>query len=325
MTPCLRRASLVAILAMLTVASATAQEQARRIGLLTIHESQCGNLPLREGLRELGYTEGKHYVIDCRHAGGDNARLASASAELVRAKPDVIVTMFHVGAEAMQKTTRNIPVVMIASGDPVAAGLIASLARPGGNITGVTYFASELYAKRLEFLKAVVPNLKRVGLLIQTSGSKRMTRSYLDASQRAARVLGLELVTLEADNAAEITAAYEKAKRSGIQAIHVLGYTIFSEEASLIASLASLNEIPTIHFLNSFPSMGGLMGYGPDYLALQRRTATYVDKILRGANPATLPVEIPTRLVLAINTGAARDLGLQVPQALLLRADKVIE
>lgn len=317
--------ALFTVLILFSAGASLAQERARRIGLLTIHESQCGNAPLREGLRELGYTEGKHYVIDCRHAGGDNARLATAAAELVRAKPELIVTMFHIGAEALQKVTRDIPVVMIASGDPVAAGLVASLARPGGNITGVTYFASELYAKRLEFLKAMVPNLKRVGLLIQTSGSINMTRSYLDASQRVARELGIELVTLEADNAAEIKAAYEKATRSGIQAIHILGYTIFSEEAPLIASLASFNEIPTIHFLYAFPSMGGLMGYGPDYLALQRRTAMYVDKILRGASPATLPVEIPTRLVLAINNGAARDLGLQIPQTLLLRADKVIE
>jgi putative ABC transport system substrate-binding protein len=133
------------------------------------------------------------------------------------------------------------------------------------------------------------------------------------------------LVVLKADNPAEIEAAFEKMANTKIQAAHVLGYTMFSEEAPLIASLASLNQIPTIHFLHSFPSMGGLMGYGPDYLTLQRRTAAYVDKILRGAKPGELPVEKPTRLVLAINVGAARDLGLKIPEALLLRADKVIE
>lgn len=315
----------LAVLAMLSATVTQAQEKPRRVGLLTIHEGQCGNVPLREGLREFGYIEGKNLVIECRHAGGQTDALETAAGELVRAKPEVIVTMFHVGAEALHKVTRDIPVVMIASGDPVAAGLVASMARPDGNITGVTYFANELYAKRLEFLKAMVPKLSRVGLLVHTTGSKNMTRSYLDASQRAARELDIELVVLHADNPAEIRAVFEKAAGSGIQAVHVLGYTIFSEEAPLIASLASLHEVPTIHFLHSFPSMGGLVGYGPDYLKMQRRTALYVDKILRGAKPATLPVEMPTHLELAINTGAARDLGLKIPQSLLLRADKVVE
>jgi putative ABC transport system substrate-binding protein len=314
-----------ALLAMMLVSTAMAQEKPRRVGLLTIHEGQCGNIPMREGLRELGYVEGKNLVIECRHAGGQTAALEAAASELVRAKPDVIVTMFHVGAESLSKTTREVPVVMIASGDPVAAGLVASMARPERNITGVTYFASELYAKRLEFLKATVPGLRRVGLLVHTSGSPTMTRSYISASQRAARELGIELVVLRVDNAAEIRAAFEKMTGSGIQAVHVLGYTIFAEEAPLIASLASLHEVPTIHFLHSFPSMGGLMGYGPDYLKLQRRTAVYVDKILRGSKPATLPVEMPTHLVLTINTGVAGNLGLQIPQSLLLRADKIIE
>lgn len=316
---------MLAVLAMLSAVAVQAQDKVRRIGLLAFHEGQCGNLPLREGLRELGYVEGKNIAIECRHAGGQIAGLEAAAADLVRARPEVIVTMLHVGAEALQKATRDIPVVMIASGDPVAAGLVASMARPERNFTGLTYFASELYAKRLEFLKAVVPNLKRVGLLTQTTGSKNMTRSYIEASERAARELGIELVVLKADNPAEIEAAFEKMANTKVQAAHVLGYMMFSEEAPLIASLASLNQIPTIHFLHSFPSMGGLLGYGPDYLTLQRRTAVYVDKILRGAKPGELPVEKPTRLVLAINVGAARDLGLKIPEALLLRADKVID
>lgn len=315
----------LAMLAMLSATATQAQDKVRRIGLLAIHEGQCGNLPMREGLRELGYMEGKNIAIECRHAGGQVSGLGAATADLVRARPEVIVTMFHVGAEALQKATRDIPVVMIASGDPVAAGLVASMARPEKNFTGVTYFASELYAKRLEFLKAVVPNLKRVGLLIQTSGSRSMTESYIKASRYAAQELGIELVILEADNTAEIKAVYENIVNTRIQAVHVLGYTFFAEEAPLIASLSSIHEIPTIHFLYSFASMGGLMGYGPDYLMLQRRTALYVDKILRGAKPGELPVEMPTRLVLAINAGVARDLGLKIPQALLLRADKVIE
>lgn len=316
---------LLAVLATVSAAVTHAQEKIRHIGLLASQERQCGNFSVREGLRELGYVEGKNILIQCRHASGQLVGLDAAAVDLVRLRPEVIVTLSHVGAEALKKATNDIPVVMVVSGDPVAAGLVESLAQPRRNFTGLTYFASELYAKRLEFLKALVPKLKRVGLLVQPSGSKNVTQSFIETSTRAAQELGLQLVVLNADNSAEIEAAFETMAKTKVQAAHVLSYATFAEEASLIASLSSIHRIPTIHFLHSFPSMGGLMGYGPDYLMLQRRTAVYVDKILKGAIPGELPLEKPTRLILELNASAARDLGLTIPQALLLRADRIIE
>lgn len=296
-----------------------------RIGILTMAEQHCANVPFREGLRELGYVEGKNVVIECHPSHNLYAGLPAAAAKLVRSQPDIIVALTHVAVETAQQATREIPIVMIASGDPVAAGFVASLARPGGNITGVTYFANELYAKRLEFLKAVVPDLRRVGLLLQPTSSKNQTKGYLDANRQAARELGIELVVMEASNTAGIERAFEAMARQKIQAVHILGYWLFADEAQRIADLAMFHHIPTMHFLDSFPTLGGLMSYGPNYPAMQRRTATHVDRILRGARPAELPVEQPSRLELVINLATARELGLKVPQSLLLRADKVIE
>jgi putative ABC transport system substrate-binding protein len=240
-------------------------------------------------------------------------------------KPDVIVPRTHPMAEVALRATRDIPIVTVVSGDPVAAGWVASLARPGGNLTGLTYFAWDLYAKRLELLKAMVPNLKRVGLLVQTTESKKLTEIYLRVNRAAAKELGLEVVAIDANDKAEIERAFEEMANAKIQAVHVLGYLLFGEEAQLIADMAMLHNLPTMHFLHEFPSMGGLMGYGPDYPTMRRRMALYVDKILKGAKPAELPIEQPTRLVFSINRATARDLGLKIPEAVLLRADKVIE
>ncbi len=306
-------------------AGADAAKQVARIGLLVLAERSCGDAVFRDGLREFGYVEGKNIVIECRHSGGRDAGIGAAAADLVHAKPDVIVAFGHTPAEAAHRATRDIPVVMSASGDPVAEGLVASLARPGGNVTGVTYYATELYAKRLEFLKAMVPNLKRVALLVQSSASKGLTNSYVRACRAAAKELGLELVQIKADNHDEIERAFEVAAKEKVQALHVLGYLLYADEAQLIADLASFHRLPVMHFQSEYAASGGLMGYGPDYAVLHRRTAYYVDKILKGAKPGELPVELPSRLRLAVNLGAARDLGLKVPQSLLARADKVIE
>jgi putative ABC transport system substrate-binding protein len=192
-------------------------------------------------------------------------------------------------------------------------------------VTGVTYYSTELYAKRLEFLKMMVPNLKRVALLVQSSASKGLTNSYVRACRAAAKELAIELVQIKADNHDEIERAFEVAAKEKVQALHVLGYLLYADEAQLIADLASFHRLPVMHFQSEYAASGGLMGYGPDYAVLHRRTAYYVDKILKGAKPGELPVELPSRLRLAVNLGAARDLGLKVPQSLLARADKVIE
>lgn len=305
--------------------AADAAKQIARIGLLVATESRCGNVPFREGLRELGYVEGKNIVIECRYGNGRDADMGAAAADLVRARPDIIVALGQTPTEGAHRATRDIPVVASVSGDPMAMGVIESLARPGRNVTGVTYYATQLYAKRLEFLKAMVPNLKRVGLLVQPSASKGLTDSYLRASRAAARELGLELVQIEANNHDEIERAFEVAAKEKVQALHVLGYLLYADEAQLIADLAAFHRLPVVHFQSEYAAYGGLMGYGPDYAVLHRRTAYYVDRILKGAKPGELPVEMPSRLHLGINLATAHELGLKVPQTLLARADKVIE
>jgi putative ABC transport system substrate-binding protein len=323
---CFSLALLAGALSALPAAGAdTAARKIPRIGLLVPDERYCGAIDFRGALRELGYVEGRHIAIECRHANGRYQDLPAAARELVAMRPDVIVARTHPTAEVALRETRDIPVVTVASGDPVGAGWATSLARPDGNFTGLTYFAWELYAKRLELLKTVVPDLKRVGLLVQTNESKILTEIYLRVSRASANELGLELVVIEANDKAGIERAFETMAKAKIRAVHLLGYLIYGEEAQLIADLGRFHNIATMHFLHGFPSMGGLMGYGPDYPEMRRRMASYVDKILKGANPADLPIEQPTRLVFSINLETARELGLTVPQALLLRADKVIE
>jgi len=303
----------------------TATRKIPLIGVLAHDERYCGVPELRDGLRELGYQEGRDVAIECRHPSGRFQDAPQAALELIRLKPEVIVPRTHSMAEVAQQATRVIPIVTVVSGDPVTAGWVKNLAQPGGNLTGLTYFAWDLYAKRLELLKAVVPKLRRVGLLVQTNESRSLTEMYLRVSRQAARELGLELIVFEANDRAGIERAFEAMAKARVQALHVLGYLLFGEEAQLISNLAMLNNLPTMHFLHEFSGMGGLMGYGPDYPTMRRRVAVYVDKILKGAKPAELPIEQPTRLVFSINLVTARELGLQVPQTLLMRANKVIE
>lgn len=314
-----------ALSALPAVGADTTARKIPRIGLFELDERYCRNEAFIAGLRELGYVEGKNIVIECQHANGRYEDLPRVARELIDKKPDVIVPRTHPVAEVARLTTRDIPIVAIVSGDPVFAGWATSLARPGGNLTGLTYFAWDLYAKRLEFLKAVVPDLKRVGLLIESKPSKALNEMYLRVNRAAAKALGIELVVIEANDRAGIKRAFGEMTDTKIQAVHILGYLLFNEEAQLIADLALLHNLPTMHFLHEFPAMGGLMGYGPDYPTLRRRMAVYVDKILKGAKPAELPIEQPSRLVFSINLTTARELGLNVPQSLLLRADRVIE
>jgi putative ABC transport system substrate-binding protein len=303
----------------------TATREIPLIGVLTHDERYCNVPELRDGLRELGYQEGRDVAIECRHPSGRFQDAPRAALELIRLKPEVIVARTHPMAEVAQQATRVIPIVTVVSGDPVSAGWVKNLAQPGGNLTGLNYFAWDLYAKRLELLKAVVPGLRRVGLLVQTNESKSLTEMYLRVCRQAARELGLELVVFEANDRAGIERAFEAMAKARIQALHVLGYLLFAEEAQLISNLAMLNGLPTMHYLHEYSGMGGLMGYGPDYPTMRRRMAVYVDKILKGAKPADLPIEQPARLVFSINLQTARDLGLEVPHPVLLRADKVIE
>jgi putative ABC transport system substrate-binding protein len=301
------------------------QEKVATVGLLGLTQPECGNQSLREGLRELGYVEGRNLSIDCRNGGGRFEGLQRAADELAATKPDVIVTLTHLNADAARRATRTIPIVFIASSDPVAGGFAASLPHPGGNMTGLTYYAGELNAKRLELLKAVAPGIRRVALLGSPYMSKSVEDVYVRDTKAAAEVLGLEIrlfVTPEGD---DIEPAFEAMEEWKADALYPLPSIIFGYQAQQIADLANWRNLPTIHWYKPFATMGGLMAYGVDYPTLQRRAAGYVDKILKGADPADLPIEQPTQYELVINRGTADELGLTIPPSIALRADRIIE
>ncbi|UCH53860.1 MAG: ABC transporter substrate-binding protein [Pseudomonadota bacterium] len=322
-----RRAStaVIALLVLVLCAVSLAAEKTPRIGVLALDERHCRNEAFATGLRELGYIEGKNIVVECHHAGGRDEQLPAVAEKLARSRPAVIVALSHAWALPAQQATKDIPLVVIASGDPVASGFATSLARPGGNITGLTYFAIELNAKRMEFLRAVVPELKRVAVLKNPNSPPILTDAYLRETRAAAQAFGIELVVVEATNEADLEQAFEQIVRVKAQAVYVLATLAYGEMAQQIADLAKWNNLPSMHFHRRYPALGGLMAYAPDYDLLHRRAATYVDKILKGAKPGELPIAQPERFDLVINLGIARELGLTVPQSLLARADKVIE
>jgi len=316
------------LLAGASIVSATrAADSSRmpRVSLLAFNEMGCPNQAVQDGLRELHYIDGQNIRLDCRHAHGRYADLDAVAAELVRSKPNVIVTIGHAQSQAARRATRAIPIVMLASGEPVAAGLVASFAHPGGNVTGLSYFSTELNLKRLEFLKAMVPGLKRLGILIDPTAPKDLNESYVRDARTAGQVLGFEILVFQMSAVADLDQVFKKMASKKIGAVFVPPKLRHPGEIERIADLARRYRLPTMHYVKTFPEIGGLMSYGADYVLLQRRAAIYVDKILRGARPADLPVEQPTQFILAINVKTARELGLSVPKSLLARADKVIE
>jgi len=307
-----------------------AQQQAEkvpRIGYLRV-TSASDRPPLldafRQGLRELGWVEGQNIVIDYRFAEGRLDRLPDLAAELVRLKVDVIVSLGTQGVTAAKNATETIPIVMIAVRDPVGAGLIASLARPGGNVTGVSGYAGlETVAKQLELLKETVPKIRRVAILLNP------TNAYHSLAMRevnvAAQTLGVQLQLLEARGPNEFDGAFAAMVKERVGALLVLSDVIFNSHASRLADLAARSRLPTAYAVRESVEAGGLMSYGPSFLELYRRSATYVDKIVKGAKPADLPVEQPTKFELVINLKAAKALGLEVPPLLIAQADELIE
>jgi putative ABC transport system substrate-binding protein len=302
-----------------------AETKLPRIGFLAWDAASCRSEAFMTALRELDRVEGRNVVIDCHHAGGRHDGLAPAAAESVRRRPDVIVAITHDYAEAARRVTQDIPIVMIVGGDPVAAGLVASLARPGGNITGVGHFSPELNAKRLELLKEVSPRIKRVAVLVfSPDKTSDLGQFNLRDTAQAAKALGLELRVVEVDDGKKLNRAFDEIVAARADAVYVLPNRLFAVQMQRIADLAMLHRLPTIHFYEKFPEVGGLMAYGVDFQVVHRRAAVYVDKILKGANPAELPIEQPTRFELVINLETARALGITIPPELLLRADEVI-
>jgi putative ABC transport system substrate-binding protein len=276
----------------------------------------------RQGLQHLGYTEGKNFVMEYRFSEGRDERLPDLAAELVQLRVDIIVTSGIPPPLAAKKATRTIPIVMGVVGDAVGTGLVDSLARPGGNVTGLTLLGPELSGKRLEILKETVPRLARVGVLLNPVN--RGTVLYRKEIEAAASSLGVELYSLEASQPNELASALSGAKIGRVQALVTLNDTMFFSQQVQIAKLAGRTRLPAMFPESEYVNAGGLMSYGPNLPDLFRRAAVFVDKILKGTKPADLPVEQPTKFEFVINLKTAKQIGVTIPPNVLARADKVI-
>jgi putative ABC transport system substrate-binding protein len=273
-------------------------------------------------LRELGWIEGRTVAVEYRWAEGRSERFAEIAAEFVQRKVDVIVTASTGGVLAAKQATSVIPIVFAAAGDPVGIGLVASLARPGGNVTGLSLQQIETVGKRLELLREVVPGLGRLAVLANV-GNPTVVLDMGEV-QATARTLGLEVITLEIRRGEDIAPAFE-ALKGRAEALYVVVDPLVGTHRIRINTLALVARLPTMHTQREAVELGGLMSYGANFPDLYRRAADYVDKILRGARPADIPVEQPTKFDLVINLTTAKALGLTIPESFLLRADKVIE
>jgi ABC-type uncharacterized transport system substrate-binding protein len=277
----------------------------------------------RQGLRDLGYVEGRNVVIEYRDAEGKLERLPALAAELVARRVDVLVVGGTPQALAAKQATRTIPIVFSTVGDPVGSGLITSLARPGGNLTGLSNLSPELIGKCLELLKQTVPGVGRVAVLLHTSvNAEHAVKEMLTGPARA---LGVRLQFVTVRGPADLDRAFSDMRRERAGALTVLGSPLFLNERQRLVELAMKNRLPAVYATRDVVDAGGLMAYGSDDADLLRRAATYVDKILRGAKPGDLPVEQPTKFELVINTKTAKVLGLTIPQSVLGRADHIIE
>jgi len=277
----------------------------------------------RQGLRDLGYVEGRNVVLEPRWAEGEYARYPSFAADLIRLKVAAIVTVGGAATKAAKQVTSTTPIVMSVVIDPVGSGLVPSLARPGSNLTGTSIMGNDLVAKQFELLKEVAPNVSRMAVLWNPDNpSLRVAMGHANA---AARSLGVDLQLVEARNPQEIDRAFAVMSREHVGAVVVLPDAIYGNQFKQIVKLAAQRRLPAIYLQNENAEAGGLMVYGPNLLHLERRAATFVDKILKGAKPGDLPVEQPTKFDLIINLKTAKALGLTIPQSVLLRADQVIE
>ena len=277
----------------------------------------------RQGLREHGYVGEQNLTLELRYAEGKVERFAGLAAELVRSKVDVIVAGSTPGVIAAKNTTGAIPIVMVTTGDPVASGLVASLARPGGNITGVTALGQELSGKRLEVLKEAIPKVSRVAVLSNPTNPD--SELSLKGMEAAARALGVQLQLQEVRDPTEFEKAFEAITRQGARALMVLPDPMYVSERGRIVALSAKSRLPAMYAHREFVDAGGLMFYGASLADMWRRAATYVDKILKGAKPADLPVEQPTKFELVINLKTAKQIGLTIPPNVLARADKAIK
>jgi putative ABC transport system substrate-binding protein len=307
--------------------SANAQQPTKipRIGFL-ITSSPAVIAPrmnaFRQGLQELGYVEGKNIVIERRHAEGKLDRLPALAAELVRLNVDVIVTSGPTATRPAKEATSAIPIVMTFDDDPVGSGFVTSLARPGGNVTGLSTLAPEISGKQLELLKEIVPRLNRVAVI--GTSTRQGTAQALKEIELAAAAFAMKLQYLNIQNPQEIETAFRAASKERSDAFLVLQSPVFNSQRAQIADLALKSRLPATYPRREFVEDGGLMSYGVSISDLDRRAATYVDKILKGAKPGDLPVEQPTKFEFVVNLKAAKQIGLRIPPNVLARADKVI-
>jgi putative ABC transport system substrate-binding protein len=300
------------------------QQKVWRIGLLASDSSSTGIYAgFQQGMRELGYVEGRNFNIQWRFAEGIYDRLPGLAADLVRSRVDVILAGTTVSVQAAHQATSTIPIVMAAVPDPVGEGFVARLSRPGGNITGLSNIVTEVSAKHLELLRAVVPKLSRLAVLINPHNPSDSL--ILEQIHGAAYSAGVKVLVVEASTASQIEAGFGAMSKARTEALIVAADSFFDMQRDQITRLAVKNRVPAISSNREMTQAGGLMSYGLDLALHYRRAATYVDKILKGAKPANLPVEQPTVLELVINQRTARALELTIPRELVLRADKVIE
>ena len=311
-----------ALLILLLGGSAAAQSPGKmpKIGVLISVASRTESL-LR-GLRELGYIPGQNITILHRNPGGSEERYPQLAAELVSQKVDLIVVGGLSGARAAQKATKSIPIVIAAGGDPVGTGLVASLSRPGGNITGNSTLSPELSAKRLELIKEILPKASTVAILWNPTGTDSI--AAFKETEVAAPSFRLALISLEVKKQEELEPAFEKGNKRRADAILVVQNPLVSANMSAVLKLAAKHRIPASYWESEFVEAGGFMSYGADYAVLYRRAATYVDKILKGAKPADLPVEQPTKFEFVVNLKTAKQIDVTFPPNVLARADKVI-
>ena len=296
-----------------------------RIGVLTLAVAPSTPLAeaFRQGLREHGYVEGQNLAFEYRYAEGRADRLPALAAELVRLKVDVIVTESNMAALAAKRATETIPIVMAIAGDPVKAGVVGSLARPGGNVTGLTLMHPELSGKRLQLLKEAVPRIALVAVIWNPTDPAAV--DFLRETEVAARSLGLRLHAIEARAPAELDAAFKAVADARPSAFFTLPGGMFQDNQTRILEFAKKNRLPGVFPNRVFVEAGGLISYGPNLAASSRRAAAFVDKLLKGAKPADLPIEQPTKFELVVNLKTARALGLTIPASVLVWADQAIE
>jgi len=328
----MKRRALLALLAILASGAPAARAQRAgkiwRVGFLSARkvDSMHSDPVYRTflpGMRELGYVEGRNLVLELRHSESDAEHLNALARELAGIPVDVIVTAGATPTRAAQRATSSIPIVMGTAGDPVGAGFAKSLARPGGNITGLTDVASDMGLKFLDFLKAALPGLRHVAVMFNPANPSHP--AYLESVREGGRGTGVKVMQVAAGSEADINNAFSVMAKAGVDGAIALPDPIFNPRQRQIAGLAAELRLPCISGVRQYVQAGGLMNYGPDFSDNFRRAATYVDKILKGAKPADLPIEQSARFELAVNLKAAKALGLTLPGPLLARADVIVD